>query len=57
MISYFVGMVAKSVFQTDSNSDLKKNCDPDWNPDFRFKSGLKPDFGLTSGFSFKANLN
>jgi hypothetical protein len=46
-----------SGFQTDSNSDLTKNCDPDWNPDFRFKSRFKTGFQINIRFWFKANLN
>ncbi len=58
----------KSGFQTDSNPNLTKNCDPDWNPDFSYKIHFKyrfrnsnPDF--RSGFQiniwfwFKADLN
>ena len=36
----------RSGFETDLNPDLTKNLDPDSNPDFRFRSGLKPDFGF-----------
>jgi hypothetical protein len=54
----------KSRFQTESNPDLTKNFKSGFNPDFRFKSGLKADFGFQirisdskSGFDKKHNLN
>ncbi len=39
----------KTGFVTDSNPDLTKNYDPVWNPVFRFKTVLNPDFGFKPG--------
>ncbi len=50
-------------FQTDSNPDLTKNCDPDFrfrsgfNPDLRFQIRIKTGFQINIRFWFKANLN
>ena len=44
-------------FQTDSNPDLTKNCDPDWNPDLGFQIRIKTGFQINTRFWFKANLN
>jgi hypothetical protein len=40
-----------------ANPDLTKNWDPDWNPDFRFRSGFNPDFRFTPGIGLNWILN